>query len=51
MKILFINGSPNREGNTAALAETLLYHEPFCKALWIYVRRNGDEQKRGGETW
>lgn len=24
MKILFINGSPNREGNTAALAETLL---------------------------
>lgn len=24
MKILFINGSPNRKGNTAALAETLL---------------------------
>lgn len=24
MRILFINGSPNREGNTAALAETLL---------------------------
>lgn len=24
MKILFINGSPNKKGNTAALAETLL---------------------------
>ena len=24
MKILFINGSPNKNGNTAALAETLL---------------------------
>lgn len=24
MKILFINGSPNKEGNTAALAEVLL---------------------------
>lgn len=24
MNILFINGSPNRKGNTAALAESLL---------------------------
>lgn len=24
MKILFINGSPNKKGNTAALAEALL---------------------------
>lgn len=24
MRILFINGSPNKEGSTAALAETLL---------------------------
>ena len=24
MKILFINGSPNRKGNTAALADALL---------------------------
>lgn len=29
MKILFINGSPNREGNTAALAETLLQEKKY----------------------
>lgn len=29
MKILFINGSPNREGNTAALAETLLQGKEY----------------------
>lgn len=29
MKILFINGSPNREGNTAALAETLLQGKKY----------------------
>lgn len=29
MNILFINGSPNREGNTAALAETLLQGKEY----------------------
>lgn len=29
MKILFINGSPNRKGNTAALAETLLQGKEY----------------------
>lgn len=29
MKILFINGSPNRKGNTAALAEILLQGKDY----------------------
>ena len=29
MKILFINGSPNKNGNTAGLAETLLADKAF----------------------
>ena len=28
-KILFINGSPNKEGNTAALAEALLSEKEY----------------------
>ena len=29
MKILFINGSPNKNGNTAGLAETLLADKAY----------------------
>lgn len=54
MKILFINGSPNKNGNTAALAEALLKgkeYETLCSALWDGVCRNGHRQKPGKGAW
>ena len=38
MSILFINGSPNKNGNTAALAAELLKDHEF-QAVCSWVRR------------
>lgn len=50
MKILFINGSPNKKGNTAALASALLEgkeYEPLNLVdykLYSYGREFSDDQ-------
>lgn len=50
MKILFINGSPNRKGNTAALAETLLKGKAYDTLqltdyrIGSYGQKFGDDQ-------
>lgn len=46
MNILFINGSPNKNGNTKALAEKMLKgnsYETFCCTLWNEVWWNGNK--------
>ena len=44
MNILFINGSPNKNGNTVKMAEKLFYG--ICRTIWSGVHRNGNEFKR-----
>lgn len=50
MKILFVNGSPNKNGNTANLAKTLLAGKDYEQLNLADYRINSFAQKLTGET-
>lgn len=50
MKILFLNGSPNPNGNTAALAETLLAGHDY-ETLKAYPIKEWPQTKKKPLLW
>lgn len=51
MKILFVNGSPNKNGNTANLAKTLLAGKDFEQLNLADYRINSFGQKLAGDQF
>lgn len=51
MNILFINGSPNENGNTAALADTLLKGKEYENLKLSHYRVNVYGQKLPGDQF
>lgn len=51
MSVLFINGSPNKDGNTAALAAELLAGKPYDKLNLIDYRVNVFGQNLPGDQF
>lgn len=49
MNILFINGSPNRKGNTASLAAALLKNQPYETLNLVDYRINAYGQTLDGD--
>ena len=51
MSILFVNGSPNRDGNTAALAKTLIGGRPYTTLNLNDYRINFYGQELSGDQF
>lgn len=51
MKILFVNGSPNKNGNTANLAKTLLAGKDYEQLNLADYRINSFEQELAGDQF
>ena len=51
MNILFINGSPNAEGNTAGLAKTVIGNKPYKTLMLTDYRINVYGQEMSGDQF